>query len=97
MGQGSKLKAERIEAEKIRGCGPSAFGGLREALSAALGWRQEGKRIRRSEGEEKGKTEDRDRKSGVRGSEAMEFGIGNAECGKLKKMSEGRGQKQGNN
>jgi hypothetical protein len=34
----------RLEAKKIRGCGPSAFGDLREALSAALGWRQERER-----------------------------------------------------
>jgi len=30
--------------EKLRRCEPAAFGGLREALSAALGWRQERER-----------------------------------------------------
>jgi len=41
--QSATLTADK----KLRRFGPSAIGGLREALSAALGWRQEREKLRR--------------------------------------------------
>ena len=54
VGGGKGKRIRRLEDEKLRRCGPSAFGGLR--------------------------------------LEAMEFGIGNAEFGKLKQRAERKEQ-----